>query len=149
MESILQQILLRLDRIENTSSPTIPVRDNFIGQRAGDTAYVDSNTLRENRRTSFYNRDRENGQHDPTMQNDSFNNHFTMNHPTSTPTSTTPLRPNIIQSVVALDARTSGIQLTNTTFAAVYKWSKALKREQEYSRYEDVLFSNYISEDIR
>jgi hypothetical protein len=154
MEIILQKlnnISERLHRIEDNNA----VSDNITGQRAGDTAYVDRNTLRvdsdtlrQNRRTSFYNRDRESGQHDPTLENDNF--HFDRPHDhrfISPPITSRPTT--IIQSVVALDARTSGIQLTTTSFPAVFKFEKSLKKEQEHSEFQNIKYSSYISEDVR
>jgi hypothetical protein len=153
IESILHQlqqqmhsISLRLQRAENNNGNM--ESSNNRNQRSTNTAYVDrNNNVNRRSTTGFYNRDRENGEHDPTLQNDSFHrDRFNTDRPTySTPNRST----NIIQSVVAVDARTSGIQLTLTTFGAVYKFSKALKKEQEFSRYETLQFSSYISDDVR
>jgi hypothetical protein len=76
-------------------------------------------------------------------------NHFDRPHDRRSISFTPSRQSNIIQSKVVVDARTSGIQLTSTTFPAVYRFSEALQKEQEHVRHEELRFSSYISDDVR
>jgi hypothetical protein len=55
----------------------------------------------------------------------------------------------MIQSIVPVDARTSGIQLTVITFGKFYSFLKAFQREQEYTLHETLVLRNYIAPDVR